>query len=329
MAGQQQNRPLRLSHGPTQSSSVAPGQAERMRTQGVYYMSDNLATIGTFVPNNWGYIDLPVGRYTYRQWGFSVVATAAIAGETTVRAGLHMVNTAFISKYVDTFIIEIDGRAVFELTADEMVKWNAYQNLDTTDGVLRFAFGSPGLHNTDLVEDAYQLGTGNVKSLKLRVKTKAAWVAGMLPVLNCEYAPVSRPIGYFQTTTRYAVTNPAAGNFSITDLAVGKDFATIWVQTATASINRAKFTVDREIVFDQNRWNLRAMHDAWGKDVANMGEGIIFDAFRDGDGIGLDSVSDQVGERRRGADIRLDLDMATAGQALNIVVFHCGLFAQQ
>lgn len=329
MAEQQQaqNRPLRLSHGRTQMSAVAPAQAQRMRTNGVYYLSDNLVTIGTFVANNWGYIDIPTGRYTYRQWGFSLTATAVIAGETDTRNGVHYVKTSFISKYVDTFIIEIDGKAKWELTADELMKLNAYQNHDTSEGVLRFAFGNPLIHNTDMVEDAYQFGTGNVRSVKLRVKTKAAWLAGMMPKLNVEYAPVQRPVGYFQSTTRYSYTNPGTGNYTITDLAAGLDFATIWVQSA--NVNRLKFTVDRDIVFDQDNWSLKAMHDAWGKDVSGLGAGAIFDTFRDGDGIGLDSVTDELGERRRGADIRLDLDMAAASQTINIVVFHCGLYASQ
>lgn len=321
------NKPLRLSHGPTQVSTVANQQVARLRTQGVYYMDDTLVTVGTFTQNNWGYIDLPIGRYTYRQFGLSIVAPDAIASVTDVRDGLHVVKTANISDYVDTIVIEINGAAKYEITAAELAKLNAYNNHDTTEGVLRMVFGSPGIHNTDVVEDAYQFGTGNLRSAKLRIKTKSAWVTGMLPVLNTEYAPVSRPIGYFQTTTRYSYVNPGAGAFSITDLAVGLDFSTIWVQGA--GIKRAKLTVDRNIVFEQSAWNLRAMHEAWGKDVAGLGAGIMFDNFRDGDGVGLDSVSDHVAERRRGADVRLDLDMASAGTTLNVIVFHCGLFAQQ
>lgn len=327
MAEEKQRRPMRLSQGPTQISAPAPERVERMRTNGVYFMDDQLVTVGTFVANNWGYIEFPIGRYTYRQWGFSLVNTAAIAGVTTLRDGKHIVDTAKIADYVDTFVIEINGGAKWEMTAAELVKWNAYQNHDTSNGVLRFAFGAPNIHNTDAAEDAYQLGTGNLRSLKLRVKTKAAWPVGMLPVINAEYAPVSRPIGYFTTTTRTVFTNPAAGDFYNSDLAVGIDFATIWVQGA--GINRAKLTVDREQVFDSTNYNLRAMHEAWGKDVAALGDGIIFDSWRDGDSIGLDSVSDSRAERKRGADVRLDLNMATAGVQMTCIVMHCGLFAQQ
>lgn len=327
MATVQQSKPLRLSHGTTQFSAVNHEKAANLRTNGVYYLSDTLATVGAFVANNWGYIDLPVGRYTYRQWGLSIIAPAAIVGKTDIRDGVNVVKTANISEYVDSIVIEINGQAKWEMTADELMKYNNYQNHDTADGVLRIVFGSPNIHNTDIVEDAYQLGTGNLRSVKLRIKTKAAWVSGMLPVLNVEYAPVSRPIGYFQTTTRYAYTNPGAGAYSITDIAVGLDFSTIWVQGA--NIKRGKLTIDRNIVLDQSTWNLRAMHTAWGKDVDGLGAGIIFDAFRDGDGVGVDSISDQLAERARGADVRLDLDMATAGNALTLVVLHCGLFAQQ
>lgn len=322
-----ETKPLRLSHGPIQVSGVSTNEAAKFRTNGVYQWWDNLVEIGTFVANNWGYVTFPVGRYTYRQWGISLVAPAAIAGVTTTREAEEVVSTAKIADYIDTLIIEINGQAKWELTVPELVKLNAYQNLDTTDGMMRIVFGSPNIHNADIVEDAYQFGTGNLKSVRLRVKTKPAWVTGMRLSVGCEFAQVVRGIGYFQTTTRYAYTNPGVGNFSITDLAVGKDFSTMWVQAS--GIKRVKMTIDRETVVDSTNFQLRALHEAWGKDMTSLGAGMMFDSFRDGDGVGLDSISDQLTERKRGADVRLDLDMTTAGQTINVVVFHCGLFSQQ
>ena len=326
-ATQSASKPLRLSNGPVQMSGVSHVEAAKYRTNGVYQYDDSLVEMGTFVANNWGYVTFPVGRYTYRMWNLSLIAPALIATVTDTREAEEVVKTVKIGDYIDTVIIEINGQAKWELTIPELVKLNAYQNLDTTEGVLRMAFGSPNIHNTDIVEDAYQFGTGNLKSVRLRVKTKPAWVAGMRLSVACEYAQVVRPIGYFQTTTRYAYTNPGVGNFSITDLAVGKDFSTIWVQVA--GIKRAKLTVDREKVFDSTNFQLRSLHDAWGKDMTSLGAGLMFDSFRDGDGVGLDSIADQLQERSRGADVRLDLEMATAGQTLNVVIFHCGLYAQQ
>lgn len=327
---EQAKKPLRLTHGPTQTSTVATQQAARLRTSGVYYMDDQLVTVGAFTPNNWGYIDIPIGPYTYRQFQLSLVAPAAIAGKTTstgARMGQHIVDTAAISDYIDQIVIEINGAQKWTMTADQLAKYNAYQNHDTAAGVLRICFGSPGLHQSDMAEDAYQFGTGNLRSAKLRIKTKAAWVQGMLPVVTCEYAPVSRPIGYFQTTTETVTTNPGAGVFSITDIAVGIDFAALWVQAP--GIKRAKLTVDRRDVFDLSAWNLRAMHTAWGKDYDGLGDGIMFDAWRDSDSVGLDSVADSVAERRRGADVRLDLDMLEAQTTIKVTVLHCGLFSQQ
>ena len=327
MAQQPQNRPLRLWNGPIQHSAVAPQQAERMRTNGVYQYNDTLCEIGTFVANNWGYVTFPVGRYTYRLWNIQLIAPAAIASVTDLREGENVVKTANIADYLDTLIIEINGQAKWELTVPELVKLNAYQNLDTSEGTIRIPFGSPNIHNTDMVEDAYQFGTANLKSVKLRIKTKAAWVTGMRVSVAAEYANVARPIGYFQTTTRYAYTAFGAGNFAISDLAVGIDFSTVWVQGA--GIKRAKFKVDDDWVFDCTNWQLRSLHEAWGKDMAALGSGLMFDSFRDGDGIGLDSVSDELPERRRGADVRLELDMASANTPLTVVVFHCGLYSAQ
>lgn len=327
MSNPPKRAPLRLSHGPTQISAIAPAQAERLRTNGVYYMSDQLVTIGTFVPSNWGYVDFPIGPYTYRQWGISLTAPAPIAGVTYTLGGQNYVMTSKLADYIETLIIEINGAAKWELTAAELIRWNAYQNLDTTEGVMRVPFGGPNIHNTDMAEDAYQLGTSNLRSLKLRIKTKAAWVVGMMPLINAEYAPVRRNIGYFTTTTRNVFTNPAAGQFYNSDIAVGLDFAAIWVQGG--NINRAKLTIDREIVFDQSNMALRSIHEAWGKDVAALGAGFVFDAWRDGDSIGVDSVADSVAERRRGADVRLDLDMGVANQTMTCITFHCGLFSEQ
>lgn len=316
-----------MNHGTVQSSQVAPAQAARLRINGVFMVSDVLATFGNFAANTACYIDFPVGKYTYRQWGISIVAPAAIAGVTTLRDGKEWVNSAKITDYIDTITIEVDGKGVWEMTAAELLKWNDYQNIATTDGVLRIAFGSPGQHNDDMAEDAYSFGTSGLRQVRLKIKTKPAFVAGMLPVISVEYLPTARKTGYFVGTTRYNYTSGGAGKYAITDLAVGKDFSTIWIQGA--SIDRCKMQVDDDIVFDNYNTTLRSVHEAFGRDVWALGAGMLYDSFRDGDAIGLDSVADSVAERRRGADVRLELQMAAANVPLQIIVFHCGLFSQQ
>lgn len=324
----QQRRALSpLNHGRVQRSMVAEARAERLRVNGVYKIDDALATLGNFAANTPCYIDFPVGKYTYRQWGISLIATAAIGSVTDLKDGQNWVKSAKIADYVDTFTIEIDGRAVWELTAAELLKWNDYQNIATSEGVLRIPFGAPGQHNDDMAEDAYHLGTASFRQVRLKIKTKAAWVAGMLPVITCEYLDVARPAGYFVTTTRYTYTSGGAGKFAITDLAVGKDFSTIWVQGA--NVQRAKLTVDDDTVFDNYVTTLNAVHEAFGRDVTALGAGFVYDSFRDGDAIGLDSISDSIAERKRGADVRLEMQIGAASQTLGIVVFHCGLYAQQ
>lgn len=318
---------IRPKYGPIQASSVANQVAARLRTQGVYVYSDAIAEIGTFVADNWGYITMPIGAYTYRLWNISLIAATTIAGKSDLRGNENVVKTANITDYIDTIIIEINGQNKWEMKASELAALNDYMNLATTEGELRIPFGSPNMHNQDMVEDAYQLGTGGLRSVKLRIKTKPAWVTGMRLSVGAEYAPVVRPIGYFQSTTRYAYTAPGIGNFSITDLAVGLDFASIWVQAA--SVQDVSFTIDRMVVVDATVWKLRSLHEAWGKDVAALGNGFMIDNFRDGDGVGYDSVSDQAIERKRGADVRLDLNMLAAGVPMQVIVFHCGLFSQQ
>lgn len=313
-----------LSHGPVQRSMVSQARAERLRVNGVYFIDDQLVTLGNFAANTACYVDFPVGKYTYRQWGVSLVATAAIAGVTTLRDGRHWVNSDKIADYIDMLTVEINGRAFWELTAAELLRFNDYQNIATSQGVLRIPFGAPGQHNEDMAEDAYHLGTSGLRQVRLRIRTKAAWVAGMLPVINAEYLAVSRPPGYMVATTRYTYTSGGVGKFAISDLAVGKDFSTIWV--LGSGINRALMRVDDDTVFDNFVTTLNSVHEAFGRDVAALGSGFIYDSFRDGDAIGLDSVSDSVAERKRGADVRLELEMASANQTLQLVVFHCGLY---
>lgn len=320
-------RPLRLTQGPVQASGIAPQQAARLRFNGVYLFDDTLAEMGTFTANNWAYVTFPIGRYTYRQWQFMLTAPAAIASVTDAQFDRHVVKTLKVEDYIDTFIVEIDGKARYELRCSELRKLNAYHNHDVTEGLLRMVFGSPNIHDTDAAEDAYQFGTSGLRSVRLRVKTKPAWVDGMKLEIGCEYAPVARPIGYFVTNTRYAMNAPAAGAFAITDLGVGIDFSAIWVQGN--GIKDASLIIDKTAIYDATAWQIRALHESWGKDVAALGAGIMLDAWRDGDSVGYDSVTNSLDERRRGADVRLDLTMNAANTDLVVIVFHCGLFSQQ
>lgn len=317
----------RLLGGQTQPSAVGGEIVKKLRFNGVYKFSDNLVEIGTFVADNVGIITFPIGAYTYRMWQMVLIAPNAIAGETDPRGGFHVVKTAFLSKYLDDLQIEINGTIKWHVKAAEQVMLNAYHNLDVTEGVLKFQFGAPNMHNTDLAEDAYQFGTGNLRSVKLRVKTKAAWVTGMRVEVGCEYAPVVRPIGYFVTTTRYGYTAPGAGAFTITDLAAGIDFSTLFVQAA--SVSEIYLEIDRREIVSSHMWQLRALHEAWGKDVNALGNGFIIDNFRDGDAIGFDSVSNSEVERSRNADVRLQMTMQVANTPIDIVCFHCGLFGDQ
>lgn len=317
---------LALNHGTIERSMVSSAQAERLRINGVFKIDDTLAVLGNFAANTACYCDFPVGKFTYRQWGFSLVAPALIASVTTLRDGKHWVNSNKITDYIDTLTIEIDGKGVWEMTAAELLMFNDYQNIATSDGTLRIPFGSPGQHIEDMAEDAYSLGTSGLRQLRLKVKTKPAFVAGMLPVINVEYLPTARKTGYFVGTTRYSYNAAAAGKFAISDLAVGKDFSTIWVQSA--SINRGKLQVDDDIVFDCYNSTLRSIHESFGRDCAALGAGLIYDSFRDGDAIGLDSVTNSNAERGRGADVRLEFEMAAAA-GMVIIVFHCGLYKDQ
>lgn len=326
MATQPRRTSNPLSQGDIQRSLIAPAQMARLRSNPVYVIEDGLVNLNSFAANTSCYVEIPVGPYTYRHFDFKLWAPANIPAVTQPRDGKELVNTANITTYIDSIIIEINGKAEWEMTAEELRRWNEYMGIPLSEGVLRIPFGAPNMFWEDNQEDAYQLGTANLRSVKLRIRTKAAWVAGMLPIVGTEYFRARRPLTYFMRTVRNTYTNPAVGKFSLYDLPVGKDCAAFWVQGA--GILRMKFVVDDDIVADADNYTLRCMHEAFGKKVLALGPSIVFDCWRDNDGVGMDSVSDSVAERRRGAEFKVELTMATANTVMQVITFQCGLWDQ-
>lgn len=306
-------------------SQVGGEMGKKLRVQRIFRISDTICNVGAMSADNICYVQLPTGAYTYRMLQISLLAAATIASKTTAVEGEHVVNTAALNDYVEWFAIEINGREVVKYRTAELVALNAYHKIDTADGNVAFTFGSPNLFSEDLHEDAYLFGTGNIFSAKLLIKTRSAMPNGMKPRITAEYAPVRRPVGYFQSTTVNEYSFAASGKQTITDVPNGIDFASIWINGT--GVKSVLLEIDKQIAFEASAQAIRANASMWGKNVAAL-PGLMLDGFRDGDAIGFDSLTNSEGERKRGADVRLTLDLASAG-SFRLITSHCGLFGDQ
>lgn len=309
-------------------STVGGEQAKRLRVSRIFRLSDTIANVGAMSADNICYVALPVGNYTYRSIQMQLIASAAIASKTTAVQGDHVVNTAAWTDYVEWVALEINGREVMKLRTVELVALNAYHNVDTLDGVVTWLFGHRQMFEEDLVQDAYLFGTGTLFSAKILIKTKAGLPAGMKPRITCEYVPVRRPVGYAMTATVNEYSFAASGKQIITDIPNGIDFAGIWIIPTTATdIKNVLLEVDRQIAFECSAHAMRIAAAQQGKDVAAL-TGLMLDGFRDGKAIGFDAVTNAENERKRGADVRLTLDLTAAG-SFRVITLHCGLFNDQ
>lgn len=318
--------------GLVRTSGVNPEIARGVAVGQHFRFLDSLPTISNQFADGVAVIDLPVGLYTYRAFNLSIANTVAIAGETISEAGGFRINWANFAKYVDSIDIEIDGKVQMSYTSDELLDLNEAMRWNVKDGFNWLCFGSPGFFNDyPLAEDAYLLGTGNIRSLRLLIKLKAAWANTMSLKLACEYAPVNRPVSYIVTmrTQRYVL--PAVGETTISDIPHGVDLSAIWVRGMNAKrINGFSLKVDDQLMFDCNSAQYASLGQLWGKDHAQLAAGNLFiDFWREGNpNKGLASLTADAMVRRN-ADIRLTLDMGEAGAEIKIITMHAGEFRYQ
>lgn len=311
-------------------SGVGQAQGQKLRVP-IHFRADNtLAVISNQYADGVAVIDLPTGAYTYRGFHLSLINTAEIVGKTFGYMGRHHVNTANWPEYVERISLEIDGKVEQDFYTDELIDLNKLFNHDTMNGDVVMTFGSPGWFKEDMPEDAYLLGTGNVKSLRLLVKLKAAFPATMKLAILCEYAPIIRPIGWLVTTRRTRYSFNAAGEVTITDLPHGLDVAAIWVRSINSkNVANVSLEVDQQMIFDATTHEIRALSALWGKDIAALPSRDIFlDFWRDYDGKGLASIT-SAAQIRRQAQIRLSLNFIEADAQIYAITLHCGPYLAQ
>lgn len=317
--------------GVVRTSGVNAETAKTLHVGAHFRFSNALPTISNMYADGVAVMDLPVGLFTYRNFFLSVTNTVAIAGETIAEI-THRINSANFSKYVERVEVEIDGKVQMGFNSDELLDYNEMMRWNVKDGFMAMCFGSPGFFNDfPAAEDAYLLGTSNIRSLRLLIKLKAAWASTMKLNLVAEYAPVSRPIAYIVTMRSQRYVAPGTGEYTISDIPHGVDLAAIWVRGMNNKrIDAFTLRVDDQVLFDCETPQYAMLGQLWGKDHAQLATGNLFiDFWREGNpNKGLAALTAQA-LIRRNADIRLTLNMGEAGAELKVITLHCGLFAQQ
>lgn len=312
-------------------SGVGPEQARRLRVPQHFRYDNSLATISNQYGDGWAVIDMPVGNYCYRQFNLSVTNTVPIASVTGLVGGRNIVFTADLATYINRVQIEIDGKVEQDFFISELIDFNKLMNWDMRNGLVNLCFGSPGWFKSDLEEDAYLLGTANLRSVRILVQLKAAWLSTMRLNCGCEFAQVMRPVGYLVTMRRTRYSTNAAGYSTVSDLPHGIDMAAIWVRSINAiGVNNVQLDVDTETVFMGHLSEFQNLAQIWGKDYLSLPVADIWlDFWREQDaGKGLASLS-LLQQIRRNAQIRLSLDFAATGAEYYVLTFHCGPYSLQ
>lgn len=293
---------------------------------------DGMPTISNQFADGVAVLDFPVGAYTYRAFALSIESSVDIAGQVITEGGVKRINWANISTYVESIDVEIDGKVQMSYTIAEWLDYNEAMRWNVKDGFMWLCFGAPGFFDDyPGAEDAYLLGTGNIRSLRLLVKLKSAWAATMKLKLVSEYAPVARNVGYIVTMRAQRYFISGTGEYTISDIPHGVDLMGIWVRGMNAKrIDGFAVKVDDQLMFDCSGPQYFALGQLWGKDHTQLGTGNLFiDFWREGNpNKGLASLTADA-QVRRNADIRLTLNMGEAGAEIKVITMHCGLYQLQ
>lgn len=318
--------------GMVRTSGVNPQIAAADRVKTHFRYLDGLPTISNQFADGVAVIDFPVGDYTYRAFCLSIENSVEIAGQTITEGGVKRINWANIASYVESVDVEIDGKVQMSYAINEWLDLNECFRWNVKDGFMWLAFGAPGFFDDyPAAEDAYLLGTGNIRSLRLLLKLKTGWLPTMKIKVASEYAPVVRNVGYIVTMRAQRYVTASIGPYTISDIPHGVDLSSIWVRGMNGKrINGFALKVDDQLMFDCSTPQYAALAQLWGKDHTQLGTGNLFiDFWREGNpNKGLASLTSDAMVRRN-ADIRLTLDMGEADAELKIITMHCGLYQLQ
>ncbi len=287
-----------------------------------------LATISSQYSDGTATADLPVGSYTYQMFQMGIRSSAEIAGKTVEKNGIHFVKTANLAEFIEEVSLEIDGVIERRLDMDLLLKLNAFHSYDVTDGLFYMTFGGPNIFWDKASEDAYMLGTGDLRSLRLLFKLKSAWTDGsMFLEIGCEHARIPRPLEFINTLKSRRISLGAAGEHTITDLPINADISRLYV--FGSGLKKTELVIDDQKVFDCHSYEAQGLNAIYGKDVSALGDCILFDFWRTGEvHKGLRSL-ESVEHRKRNASIALMLETVSADTEVRVVMELAGRYVNQ
>ena len=311
-----------------QRTGIGSELGKKLRVPVINRFLTDLATISGQYSDGTATADFPVGKYTYQLFQIGVRSSAEIAGKTIEKGGEHFVKTANLAEFVEEVSLVINGTVERRIPIDLLLKLNASKGLNTTDGFAYMTFGGPHEFWEKAAEDAYMLGTGNLRDLRLDFKLKSAWADGaMFLHLGAEVAREAKPLEFISTMKSRRYSLGSAGEHTITDLPINADIARIYV--FGTGLKRTEFEVDGETVFKANAYCVEGLNTLYGADVTALDDGVVFDFWRSGEvEKGLKSLEGDA-QRKRNADIQIMLETAAADTEVQIVMELAGRYVTQ
>ncbi len=273
-------------------------------------------------------IEIPVGRYAYQWFQLGIRCNAHIDGVTNFRqTGQWFVQTDHLSDYIESISLEIDGVPVRQLPMALAVKFNAYDQINAAEGMYIENFGALGQFSDAEVEDAYGLGTQNMRSLRWRIKMTSAWNPAVMQLdFQANYTWQNRSLGYYRSRVVHYERATGAGQFTFSSLPIHSDIGAIHV--LGEEIDSAELIVDNRTLYRATNWQLSCANRLFGCYQWNLGNGVTFDFLKTGEITkGLRSLESD-SQRKRNADIRVVLDMGAASE-LTFVVDKIGVYSGQ
>ncbi len=289
--------------------------SKRASVQGMYSDGTAVAHIDT-------------GPYTYQYFQIGLVSKIGIAGKTIARGGKHYVKTANLHEFIEKVDLVIDGTPERSMTMPEFIRLNGYRGLDVIDGFVFMEFGGPNLFTNERQEDAYMLGTANVNDLRLQFELSSDWDETNMKIsLITEYAPVSRPLEWIETHKTQPHQFTAAGPVVLPNISVNSDLSGILI--TGEGITSAKLIIDDQTMFEGDVYELQASCALYGNDTTALGDHVFFDFWRGAEAtkglMGLRSAA----QRKRNADITIELELENPNTELVATMLQCGRYATQ
>jgi len=291
---------------------------------------NTLATISSQYADSTVSADLPVGSYTYQGFQIAITSKVDIVGKTVLKGGKYYVQTAFLADYIDTVELEINSTVERKFDMATLLQLNTFFGHDQIDGFANMVFGGPGIFWEKGAEDAYMLGTKNVRQLRLLFKLKSAWIDGQLNIeILSEHARQAKNLEFITTMKTYRKALGLAGEHQITDLPISADLSRVYL-FPSAPVGEVEFTIDDQVVLGGHSEQLKALNGLYGRDMAALGsDAIVFDFWRTKEvNKGLRALKGD-DQRARNADIRVKLETLSDNVEVKIIMELCGAYWTQ